>query len=1014
MTLRNERKTQDRVVALIEKSMGYRSLSNLQFEENENVRVDDLTNWLKSTKKYDAEIITRAVSQFRREATMNASEDLYQKNKEVYSALRYGVNVKMGAGEHSQQVMLIDWDRPEKNDFAVAEEVTVVGENTKRPDVVLYVNGIALGVIELKRASVSVSEGIRQNLGNQKDRFIKPFFSTMQLVMAGNDSEGLKYGTIKTPERFYLSWKDDLNPIEASETLKRMDEQIQRMLDKERFLDIVKNFVVYDLGVKKLCRPNQYFGVKAAQQRVRDREGGIIWHTQGSGKSLTMVWLAKWIKENQEDARVLIVTDRTELDEQIKGVFTGVEENIHRTKSGIDLLKVLNDTTPSLICSLIHKFGSKEGEGRAEMLRALERPANFSPKGNLFVFIDECHRTQSGDLHSAMKELLPDAMFIGFTGTPLLQKDKKKSIEVFGSYIHTYKFNEAVDDGVVLDLLYEARDVEQKVKNQERVDAWFEVKTKGMNDIQKAELKKKWGTMKSVLSSKSRLNEIAFDVQTDFDLKPQLRNGKGNAMLVANSIYEACRYYEIFQGNGFKNCAIVTSFEPSVATIRGEETGHGETMAQEQFAIYENMLGGKSREEFESDAKKTFKSEPSKMKLLIVVDKLLTGFDAPSCTYLYIDKKMRDHGLFQAICRVNRTDSNNEAKKYGYIVDYMGLFGSLNASIHDYTSEAFDSFEEDDIDGLLKDRLVVAKERLDDDLEKVEGLCMGVRAPRQIEQFIYFFCGDTADKDALKSKENIRLQFYKAVVSLIRSFINVASEMEEAGYSKAEAASIKTKVLEYTQHRDNIKLASGDYIDLKSYEPDMRLLLDQYLAADPSRVLSNLEEESLLAVIAEKGAQEASQMLPAQIRASRPSVAEALQANVRSVITSEMPLNPVFYEKMSTLLSDLIERRRKHALEYEAFLKELEALAVQIHNTSARADYPQSINTQGKQAIYDLLKDEELTATVDRAIYAQKPDDWHGNVMKERQVEYAIADHIEDETKAKEVFELVKNQPEYK
>jgi len=1013
MTLRNERKTQDRVVALIE-SMGYRSLGSLQYEENENVRVDDLTNWLKNTKRHDIEIITRAVSQFKREATMNASEDLYQKNKEVYSALRYGVNVKMGAGEHSQQVMLIDWDSPEKNDFAVAEEVTVVGENTKRPDVVLYVNGIALGVIELKRASVSVSEGIRQNLGNQKHRFIKPFFSTMQLVMAGNDSEGLKYGTIKTPERFYLSWKDDLKKIEASANLKRMDEQIRRMLAKERFLDIVKNFVVYDSGVKKLCRPNQYFGVKAAQQRVRDREGGIIWHTQGSGKSLTMVWLAKWIKENQEDARVLIVTDRTELDEQIKGVFTGVEENIHRTKSGIDLLQVLNDTTPSLICSLIHKFGSKEGEGRAEMLRTLERPADFSPKGNLFVFIDECHRTQSGDLHSAMKELLPEAMFIGFTGTPLLQKDKKKSIEVFGSYIHTYKFNEAVDDGVVLDLLYEARDVEQKVKNQDRVDAWFDVKTTGMNDIQKAELKKKWGTMKSVLSSKSRLNEIAFDVQTDFDLKPQLRDGKGNAMLVANSIYEACRYYEIFQGNGFKDCAIVTSFEPSVATIRGEETGHGETMAQEQFAIYENMLGGKSREEFESNAKRTFKKEPSKMKLLIVVDKLLTGFDAPSCTYLYIDKKMRDHGLFQAICRVNRTDSNNDAKKYGYIVDYMGLFGSLNASIHDYTSEAFDSYEEEDIDGLLKDRLKVAKERLDDDLEKVESLCMGVVAPRQIEQFIYFFCGDTADKDALKSRENIRLQFYKAVVSLIRSFNNVASEMEEAGYSKAEAHSIKTKVLEYTQHRDNIKLASGDYIDLKSYEPDMRLLLDQYLAADPSRVLSNLGEESLLAVIAEKGAQEASEMLPAPIRASKLSVAETLQANVRSVITSEMPLNPVFYEKMSTLLSDLIERRRKHALEYEAFLKELEALAVQIHNTSARSDYPQTIDTQGKQAIYDLLDDEELTVTVDRAIYAQKPDDWHGNVMKERQVEYAIADHIKDEAKAKEVFELVKNQPEYK
>jgi type I restriction enzyme R subunit len=1011
MTLRNERMTQDRVVALIE-SMGYRSIGNLHHEENENVRIDDLKDWLTSTGKYDAELVTRAVSQFKREATMNVSDDLYKKNKEVYSVLRYGVNVRMGVGEHSQQVMLIDWDHPENNDFAVAEEVTVVGENTKRPDVVLYVNGIALGVIELKRASISVAEGIRQNLGNQDSRFIKPFFSAMQLVMAGNDSEGLKYGTIGTPERFYLSWKDDLNPIDALQN--RMDEQIRRMLTKERLLDIIRNFVVYDAGVKKLCRPNQYFGVKAAQARCADRDGGIIWHTQGSGKSLTMVWLAKWIKESQQDARVLIITDRTELDEQIQGVFSGVEESIHRTRSGHDLLKVLNETTPSLICSLIHKFGSKEEEETAEILRTFDRPADFSPKGNLFVFIDECHRTQSGELHQAMKELLPGAMFIGFTGTPLLKKDKKKSIEVFGSYIHTYKFNEAVEDGVVLDLLYEARDVEQKVKNQSRIDAWFDAKTSGMNDIQKAELKKKWGTMKSVLSSKSRLNEIAFDIQTDFDLKPQLRDGKGNAMLVATSIYEACRYYEIFQGNGFKECAIVTSFEPSVASIRGEETGHGQTMAQEQFRIYEAMLNGKTHEEFELEAKKTFKKEPAKMKLLIVVDKLLTGFDAPSCTYLYIDKKMRDHGLFQAICRVNRTDSNNDAKRYGYIVDYMGLFGSLNASIYDYTSESFDSYDEEDIDGLLKDRLKVAKERLDDDLEKVESLCMGVEAPRKIEQFIYYFCGDSAKPDDLKNRENKRLQFYKGVVSLIRSFNNVASEMEEAGYSKSEAESVKQKVLEFTQHRDSIKHASGDFIDLKSYEPDMRLLLDQYLAADPSRILSNLGEESLLAIIAEKGAQEASEMLPSPVRARRESVAEALQANVRSVITSEMPLNPVFYDKMSKLLSDLIDRRRKHALEYESFLRELEAIAVQIHDTSTRTGYPPTINTQGKQAIYDCLEDEDMTVAVDEALRKEKPDGWQGMKVKERAVEYLIASQVKDEAKAKEVFELVKNQPEYR
>ncbi|HEY9711895.1 MAG TPA: HsdR family type I site-specific deoxyribonuclease, partial [Chroococcales cyanobacterium] len=595
-------------------------------------------------------------------------------------------------------VWLIDWKQPLKNDFAVAEEVTIKGAKTKRPDVVLYVNGIALGVLELKRSINSVGEGIRQNRLNQRKAFIGHFFTTMQFVMAGNDTEGLRYGTIETREEHYLTWKEEhtkdghdapslsVAPGEGEHTGHTLlDRHLTQLCRPLRFLDIIHNFVVFDAGNKKLCRHNQYFGVKAAQKRVRSREGGIIWHTQGSGKSLTMVWLARWIREHRTNARVLIITDRTELDEQIEKVFKGVEEEITRTKSGKDLIDQLNASLPWLLCSLIHKFpGQEEGDIDGfieEVKRSL--PPGFKARGDLYVFIDECHRTQSGKLHEAMKHILPNAMFIGFTGTPLLKADKQKSIEVFGTYIHTYKYDEAVKDQVVLDLRYEARDIDQKLTSPKKIDQWFEAKTQGLNDVALAQLKQKWGTMQKVLSSQSRLARIVADIRFDMETTPRLKSGRGNAMLVTSSIYEACKVYELFVSSGFEKCAIVTSYKPSSADIRTEATSEeGVTEKLKQYEIYNRMLDGKSVEAFEKEVKKKFVEEPGQMKLLIVVDKLLTGFDAPSATYLYIDKQMRDHGLFQAICRVNRLDGTD--KDYGYISDYKDLFKRLERSIHDY------------------------------------------------------------------------------------------------------------------------------------------------------------------------------------------------------------------------------------------------------------------------------------------------------------------------------------------
>lgn len=1014
--MRNERASQDRVVKLLTEKLGYTYLGNWEDRNgNSNIEEEYLRAYLLKTGLYSTKLIDKSILQLKKEAALSINDDLYTVNKEIYSRLRYGIPVKEEVGEPDKTVYFINWQQPEKNDFAIAEEVTIKAQREKRPDIVLYVNGIALGVLELKRASVSATEGIRQNIGNQEHRFVAPFFTTVQTILAGNDVQGLYYGTTKTTEKYFLKWKEDNHTYNQDENI--LDQHILQYCTFERLLDIVHNFIVFDGGKKKLCRPNQYFGIKEAQKYIARKEGGIIWHTQGSGKSLTMVWLAKWIRENVTDARLLIVTDRTELDEQIEKVFKGVDETIVRTKSGQDLLYQLNNTKPWLLCSLIHKFGNREDDTAKDFIKELNKPKDFKPKGNLFVFIDECHRTQSGELHDAMKDIIPDAVFIGFTGTPLLKTDNKKTIEIFGRYIHTYKFDEAIRDNVVLDLLYEARDVDQHVVDQKGIDAWFDRKTAGMNDLPKAELKQKWGTMQKVLSTKSRLEKIVFDIITDFDKLPRLKDGKGNAMLVSRSIYEACRYYELFQYYKFKNCAIVTSFEPSISSIKQENTGEGETQKLEQFEIYVKMLNGKSREDFEKAVKKQFIDEPANMQLLIVVDKLLTGFDAPSCTYLYIDKEMQDHNLFQAICRVNRTE--NEDKEFGYIVDYKNLFNSLNKSIQDYTSDAFDNFEEDDVKGLLVDRLEKAKERLEDALETVHQLIEAVEPPKQIEQYIKFFGAFADDKALLKDKEELRLTFYKAVVALIRAYNNIAPDILIAGYSDKEAAKIKQQVNDYTELRNAIKIASADAIDLKKYEPDMRQLLDMYLTADPSRTISNLGEATLLELIVENGIEDATGKLPDIIKRSPGAMAETLEANMRRVITQEMPINPVYYEKMSTLLVELIKQRKEGAISYEIFLKEIELLANSIHPKNSK-DYPTNINTGALRAFYDSLNNNEnLALDVFDAINTSRPDNWIGTPIKEKKVRFAIRDVLEkygitDVNELNRIFDLATKQNELK
>lgn len=1008
-----ERATQSRVIALFRDELGYRFLGDWSDRANSNIEDGLLTDWL-AKSGCTPEQIASALYKLKTEAN-NFARTAYANNQAVYSLLRYGVPVKTEAGQPTETVRLIDWDHPDKNDFAIAEEVTVKGALERRPDLVLYLNGIAIGVLELKNSRASIGDGIRQSLSNQQPEFNAWFYSTVQLIFAGNDTQGLQYGTVGTGEKYFLKWKED----EADNSRFKLDKYLLKICNKARLLELMHDFVLFDNGVKKLPRVHQYFGIKAAQTHVRDRQGGIIWHTQGSGKSIVMVLLAKLILENNPNARVAIITDRDELDKQIARVFSESGETIYRTSSGRDLMAQLGKATPRLLCSLIHKFGPKGVDDFDAFIKDLAAQPSQAV-GEVFVFVDECHRTQSGKLNQVMKAMMPNAVFIGFTGTPLLKADKKTSLEMFGGYIHTYKFSEAVEDEVVLDLMYEARDIDQRLTSQASVDQWFELVAKDLNDWQKEELKRQWGTMQNVLSSEARMRKVVQDIILDFKRRRRLNDGNGNAILVAGSIYEACKYFSLFQKTPFKGrCAIVTSYNPLAQHVTLEETGaNTETDKQFIYNTYTELLKdvapapGKSKTEtYEDQAKALFIKEPANMKLLVVVSKLLTGFDAPACTYLYIDKSMQDHGLFQAICRTNRLDGDD--KDFGYIVDYKDLFKKVENAIAVYTSELDHSAGGAAPEVMLQDRLKKGRERLDGALEALVLLCEPVAPPKDELAHIHYFCGNSEIPADLQEREPQRAALYKGVVAMVRAYANIADELEQAGYGAGDVARIKQQRDHYLNLRETIRAASGETLDLKAYEADMRHLIDTYIEADEPRKISPFDDIGLLDLIVKTGIASAIAEKLSGMKGNKDAVAEAIENNVRSKIIKENLSDPAFYEKMSALLDEIIAARRSKAIEYEEYLKQIAELAKTVQAGQAE-ETPQTLNTAGKRALWSNLgQDEALALKIDAAVRQARPDGWRGVDARERVIKQALYGVLHDIAEVERVFLVVKAQTEY-
>lgn len=869
------------------------------------------------------------------------TDGLVKTNEKIYDSLllgrSYPEKVSDVDGTRSFNINYIDWDHLENNVFHVAEEFSVEkedGQGTIRPDIVLFINGIPIAVIECKKASISEDQGISQMIRNQGQDYVPQLFKYVQIVMATNKNE-TQYATVNTPKKFWSVWKEDEESCEYSwfkDVLGKavvdriptfQDKSIVALFHPERILEMIRFFTLYDKNVKKIARYQQYFAIKEIMRTIAEtgkngnRQSGVIWHTQGSGKSLTMVMLARYILSEIADVhpQVLIITDRVELDSQIHQTFNHSRLKAAKASSGRNLVELINDKSADIITSLVHKFDT-----------AVKHQDPVKSR-DIFVLIDESHRTQYGELHIKMKNIFPNACYLGFTGTPLMKKDKA-TISKFGSrMIHKYTIKDGVEDGAIVPLLYEGRFVEQTI-NRTAIDKRIEMIIRNLNEKQAEMLKAKWSKFEAIASSEQRIRLIADDVYVHFS---QFYKGTfAKAMLATNSKFDAIRYFEAFEEYGDINTAVIMS-PPD------QREGYDEVDEEPKDRVvkfWNKLMSGYADPlKYEERVKSEFIDGDS-VDILIVVDKLLTGFDAPRACVLYVDKPLEEHNLLQAIARVNRL---YEGKDYGLIVDYRGLIQELDSAMKTYSGAGLENFDGEDISGALVDVVGIIGS-LKQAYSNLVGLFKGVQNKNDHEEYELALADDEIRNDCY----NELSQFGK--------YLGIALESEHVynALGQNELHHYKRELKFYQELRAAVKLRYSDAIDHKEYEAKMRNLMDTYIAAEDVIIITEpvdiLNEEEFEEEILRLGSPRAK--------------ADAIRTRMTKSLTEKWDENPTYYKKFSIRIEEIIAAYKEKRISDADYLRRMNEVKEDYRKGYSGMTYPEKIkHNMHAQAFYGVVKE---------------------------------------------------------
>lgn len=879
-------------------------------------------------RKFSSANIERAIEDIDEPLT----DGLIKTSEKIYDMLLLGRSYAENLGDGkilSFNLKYIDWDNFENNVFHVTEEFSVDNidrSKNARPDIVLFINGIPFAVIECKAPTISADQAVEQTIRNQTNDYIPQLFKYVQIVMATNKNT-VKYATTGTPKKFWNLWREQdteflqngLDKCITDRIPTEQDKNIISLFSKQRVKELIKYFILYDANVKKICRYQQFFALKEIIKTVTtytdngNRCGGVIWHTQGSGKSLTMDMVSKYIlmELSTYNPRVIIVTDRKELDSQITATFSHTRLNPARATSGRHLVQLINEGKADVITTIINKFNTAE------------KNAVKNESKDIFVLIDESHRTNYGQLATKMRTVFPNACYIGFTGTPLMKKEKN-TISKFGKLIHKYTIKDGVDDGAIVPLIYEGRFVDQKV-DEENIDLWFEQRTKRLTDAQKDDLARKWSSIRRLSSTDARIKRIALDIYDHYT--EGYKNTGFKAMLATNYKRDAVRYLECFESFGDLNCAVVISSPDMREGIDDID----ESTDNKVIQFWNKMMKQYGDENKYEEAIKN-KFCDGEIDILIVCSKLLTGFDAPVCQVLYIDKELKEHGLLQAIARTNRIA---EGKDYGLIVDYRGLIEKLDDAMEMYSGAGLENFDSGDLKGVIVD-VISAVGSLREAYSNLESVFSGISNKT-----------DTEEYEVELADEKIREKFYGCLSAFGRTLsVVLNSEKAYSAVPREELEKYKHSFVFYSKIRRSVKIRYFDAVDNAEYEPLMQNLLDTHLSVAGLKQITApvdiLNKTDLEHELEELGTARAK--------------ADAIVSRMTKSISEKYDENPAYYESFSKLIEDTLKSYREKIISDAEYLNKMRQIISDYSKGNSGISYPESIrNNVHAQAFYGVI-----------------------------------------------------------